>query len=489
MGSREKMSQFSAVQADLQPMRADSLAFIRLSTLLDADSYVSIDALVQSDSTGSGFDREPVAGDGVRTGYGTIDGRLVYVAAQDPAVYGGSIGVRHAAKIAKAIDLALAAGSPFIGLYETGGVRVEEGLSALEAVSEVLASLTAASGEIPLISAVYGPCAGSAAFLASAADIVIMAESNASMTVNGPGVIAAIENNSLTPVAIGGAAVHARTGLATFAEADEAAVARRIRKVLDYLPDTSEGFMFTCMAEDDPNRCEASLDALASDLDQGLDVRQAVSLIVDRDSLLEVQAAYAPGLLAGLARLDGHVTGILACSGARITATMAGKASFLTDLCDRFAIPLVTLLDSEGFELGSSAEQNGLVMAGTRLFRSSRLSRSLRLSVVMGKAFGPAYLSFASKGSGADLVFAWPTAEISAVSPDTAAHILYRETIAASADPQSARRECIDRYAAQVASPYAAAARGLVDEIISPSATRPRLISALAMLGISGEFS
>jgi acetyl-CoA carboxylase carboxyltransferase component len=220
---------------------------------------------------------------------------------------------------------------------------------------------------------------------------------------------------------------------------------------------------------------------MAGGLDQGFDVRQMVDLIVDQGSFLELQSAYAPGLLSGLAHLDGRVTGILACSGNRISAAMADKAVFLTDLCDRFAIPLVTLLDSEGFELGSAAEQNGLALSGTRLFKSSRFSRSPRMAVITGKAFGPAYLTLASKGSGADLVLAWPTAEIAALSPDTAAHILYREDIAASANPQVSRQEWADHYATQVASPYAAAAKGLVDEIIHPSATRPRLISALAM--------
>ncbi|MBP1757522.1 MAG: AccA [Firmicutes bacterium] len=482
MGSHERMSQFSILQADQQGRLADSLAYGRLNALLDPDSYVSIDALVQSDVTGSGFARAPVVGDGVLTGYGTIDGRLVYLAAQDPAVYGGSIGVRHAAKITKTIDLALAAGAPFIGLYETGGVRIEEGLSALEAVSELLAHLTAASGEIPLISAVYGSCAGSASFLASAGDVLLMEKTKASLTVNGPGVIAAIENNALTPQAIGGAMVHAKSGLATFVEPDEASMAKRIRQVLDYLPDTADGFLMTENGEDDPNRCEPGLDTMADGLDQGVDVRQMVDLIVDQGSFLELQSAYAPGLLSGLARLDGRVTGILACSGSRISAAMADKAVFLTDLCDRFAIPLVTLLDSEGFDLGSAAEQNGLALAGTHLFKASRFSRSPRLAVITGKAFGPAYLSLASKGSGADLVLAWPTAEISALAPDTAAHILYRAEIAAAANPQASRQEWVEHYATQIASPYAAAAKGLVDEIIRPSATRPRLISALTML-------
>ncbi len=489
MGSREKMLQFSRVQAEKQSAAADSLALSRLTALLDADSYVSIDAYVQSDSAGTGFERAPVPGDGVWTGYGTIDGRLVFLAAQDPAVYGGSMGARHAAKMVKAIDLALAAGAPFIALYETGGVRVEEGLDALEAVSSVLARLTAASGEIPLISAVYGPCAGSAAFLAGAGDILLMTTAKASLTVNGPGVIAAIENQPLTAQAIGGAEVQAKSGQATFVEPDEAGMALRIRQVLAYLPDNADGFLFATSGLDDPNRCEEVLDSMAAEIDQGIDVRQLVSLVVDQASFLELQAGFAPDMLSGLARLDGHVTGFLACSGCRVSAAMAEKATFLTELCDHFAIPLVTFMDSPGFEIGSKAEQNGLVKSGLRLFQAGRLSRSPRLSVVTGQAFGPAYLSLVSKGSGADLVLAWPTAEISSVSPDTAAHILYRKDIAASSDPQVARKEAIDRYADQVASPFAAAAKGLVDEIIRPSATRPRLISALTLLDASGELN
>lgn len=487
MGSREKMARFSSLKSAHLQVNSDNPASIRLQALLDPDSFVSFDSLVESKATTLMPSRTPVAGDGIWTGYGTIDGRLVYVAASDPTVFGGSLGSRSAAKMAKAVDLATQAGVPFIALYETGGVRIDEGLTALESVGDVLASLTAASGSIPLISAVYGPCAGSAALMAAAGDIVLMTRTGSALTVNGPGVIAAIENKTLTPAAIGGAEyLGAGSGLVTLIAQDDTDLASQIRLVLSYLPDCADGFGAVC-GSDDPNRCETALDGLAADLDHGLDIRQAIALIVDDGQSLELKADHEPALYTGLARLDGRVVGLIAVSGSRISASMADKAAWLTGLCDRFAIPTITLLDTAGFELGLAAEQGGLLRAATRLFQTGRLSESLRLAVVIGQAFGPAYLSLASKSGGTDLVLAWPTAEIAAVPSDTAAHILFREEIAAAADPQSVRAAAVDRYATELASAQAAAATGLVDEVILPSATRPRLISALMMLDPAGS--
>lgn len=489
MGSREKMTDYLRKRDSLQDLRLQADPGRRLAGLLDPDSFVELDSLVQSAGSGQGFDRPAVAGDGVITGYGTISSRLVYVAAQDPGVYGGAMGRRHAGKISKAIQLARVAGVPFIGLYETGGVRLEEGLAGLEAVGQVLASLEAASGEIPLLAAVYGPCAGSAAFAAAASDFVVMTAQKAGIFVNGPGVIAAVENKTIEPAAIGGAAVHARqTGLASFVEADEMAVAARLRNILDYLPDTSGGFHFGASSLDDPNRCEPVLDEIAASLDDGYAVRDVIHAIVDQGSFLETSADYAAALVTGLARLDGQVIGLLATTGVRLDNDMAAKAARLTDLCARLALPLITLADTPGFVISSEQEQNGLALAGAALLRTGLQTSALRLCVVIGKLYGPAYLALASKSTGTSLVYAWPTAELAAVPADTAAHILYRREIASAADPAAARLAFVERYATEVAGPYAAAADGLIDEIIQPAATRPRLISALMMLTAASEY-
>ncbi|MDD2534927.1 MAG: carboxyl transferase domain-containing protein, partial [Eubacteriales bacterium] len=472
--------QFSKSWAEQVAQRDSSVAFSRLSDLLDPDSYVSLDSLVMTETGNNRFSRPPVAGDGVWTGSGTIDNRLVYVAAQDPAVYGGSMGQKHAAKIAKAIDLARAAGVPFIGLYESGGVRLEEGLAALEAVSDVLAALSAATGEIPLIAAVYGPCAGSSALMAGLSDVTILRADKAALSVNGPGVLAARTNQNLTPIQVGGTAIQGdMTGLAALSAATEQAMPAAIRKLLTYLPDTAEGFLFEQASVDDPNRCESALDTLAMDLDQGIDISVAIDLIFDQGSFLEMRAGYANQLVTGLARLDGQVVGLVAVSGARLSIQMTDKAIQLLQLCDRLAIPVITLLDTAGFELSLDAEKSGLLSAATRLFQTTSQAQSPRISVILGHAIGPVYVALASKGSGADLVLAWPTATLAAVPADTAAHILYRQAIAAAADPTTARAELADRFATEVASPSVAAGSGLIDEMIAPSATRPRLISAL----------
>ena len=476
------MTQYTMTQAQLEAQQTASPAYQRLLGLLDEQSYVSLDSYVVSDPQ-AGISRPGVAGDGVYIGSGTIDNRLVYVAAQDPSVYGGSMGQRHAGKIIKAIELARASGVPFIGLYETGGVRIDEGLAALEAVSNVLQALQAASSEIPLLSVVYGPCVGSAALFAGLSDLTILAADRGALTLNGPGVLAALANQPLTPVDLGGYAVQGKkTGLAALAAATASDLPALVRQVFAYLPDTAEGFTFALAAADDPNRCELALDELAAGLDDGIDLRRVVEAVFDLGSFLELSPEYAVPALTGLARLDGRVVGVAALSGSRLNGAMADKLARFIQLCDRLNLPLINLLDTAGYELSAAAEQAGLVTAATRLFAAGSTCRIPRLTVAMGELIGPAYVSLASRGAGNDWLLAWPTATLAPTTADTAAHILAREEIAAAADPISARRELAERYAATQASPQAGAALGLVDEIIAPSATRPRLISALQLL-------
>lgn len=482
MGSREKMAHYTVTQAQREAQQAASPAYQRLLSLLDEQSYVSLDSYVVSDPR-AGIDRPAIAGDGVYTGSGTIDNRLVYVAAQDPAVYGGSMGQRHAEKIIKVIERARASGVPFIGLYETGGVRIDEGLAALEAVSSVLQALQAASGEVPLLSIVYGPCAGSAALLAGLSDLTILAADRGALTLNGPGVLAALANKPLTPVDLGGYAVQGqKTGLAALSAAKASDLPALVRQVFAYLPDTAEGFTFELAAADDPNRCEPSLDELAAGLDDGIDMQKVVEAVFDLESFLELSPDFAVPALTGLARLDGRVVGVAALAGTRLTGAMADKFTGFIQLCDRLNLPLITLLDTAGYELSAAAEQAGLVSAATRLFAAGSSCQIPRLTVAVGELIGPAYVSLASRGAGNDWLLAWPTATLAPTTADTAVHILAREAIAAAADPASARRELAERYAATQASPQAGAAQGLVDELIAPSTTRPRLISALQLL-------
>ncbi len=483
MGSRERMSHFNTVTLQKEQQQLNSPAYSRIVNLLDPDSYVSFDSLVTSEPAAAGFERAQVPGDGVWTGSGTVDNRLVYLAVQDPSVLGGSMGQRHAAKIKKAIQLAQSAGVPFIGLYETGGVRIDEGLSALEAVSEILAALQSARGDVPILAGIFGPCAGSAALIAGLSDVTIMANDRGSLTVNGPGVIAALENKSVKPDDLGGFSVQGElTGLAALSTPDAKSLCQMLRQVLSYLPDTADGFMQEQISQDDPNRCDPMLDLLAEQLDNGLDIHAVIDLIVDQNTFLELYAPFAMPLVTGIARLDGRSIGVLGLAGSRLSVPMADKAANFTQFCDRMNLPLITLLDCPGFVIESAAEHGGLVSAAARLFAAGSAARNPRLSVVIGQAIGPAYTALSSRGSGTDWVLAWPTAELAPTTADTAAHILYRTELQTAADPISARAALVEQYATTVSSPFAAAAKGLVDEMIAPSATRPRLISALQLL-------
>ncbi|HBP38028.1 MAG TPA: methylmalonyl-CoA carboxyltransferase [Clostridiales bacterium] len=484
MGSREKMAEYSAKRASQDAGRpADDVCRGRVRQLLDPDSFVELDSFVAARGLKFGPARPSVAGDGAVTGYGTIDGRQVFVAAQDPAVYGGSIGQMHAEKIGKAIQLAAEAQVPFIGLYDTGGARIEEGIVGLEGLGNLLAVLDSASGVIPLLAAVFGPCAGGAAFVAANSDFILMSEKGSGLFMNGPMVVSGIENRALDPADIGGARVHAReTGLASLVAPDETALIAQIRSLLAYLPDSGEGFIYTGQSDDDPNRTSDRLDVIASNLDNGYDMREVIREVFDENSFLELTADYAVGLITGLARLNGQTVGVLANAAPRLDSAMAGKAVRLIGLCDRFTLPLISLVDAEGYAIGLAQEKGGLIQAGAGLMQATLRLQTARIGVIVGKATGTAYLSLAGKNCGTDMLYAWPTAEIAVVNADTAAHIIYRRDIAAAADPAAARQDFVRRYADEIASPYVAASLGHVDEVIRPAATRPRLISALEML-------
>ncbi len=483
MGSQEKMTGYVEKRAALDAARAQTdRCRQRIGQLLDAQSFVELNALVTARGLTFGGNRPSVPGDGVVTGYGTINGRLVFVAAQDPDVYGGSMGHMHAEKISQAVAMACDAAVPFIGLYETGGARIEEGILGLEGLGGVLASLDYASGQIPLIAAVFGPCAGGASFMAAASDVVLMTE-DAGLFMNGPMVVSAVENKSMDIKDIGGAAVHReKTGLATLTAADDTALIGQIQQLLTYLPDSCLGFVQLPDASDDPNRTEPELDVLAAALDEGYDMAQVIDAVVDQASFLPLSAAYAPGLITGLARLGGHTVGILANKQPRLDQDMARKAIRLAGLCQRLNLPLISFVDAEGYVISLAAEQAGLIREAADLMRTMLRLTVPRIGILVGKAIGTAYLTLSSKSSGTDLVYAWPTASVAVVNPDTAAHVLYRQELAASQTPMADRARLVARYDEEVAQPAVAAALGHVDEVIYPSATRPRLISALDLL-------
>ncbi len=482
MGSQDRMAGFSG-QAAAVAREGGTVSRGRIAALLDPDSFVEIDSFARSTGVTFGFEREPVDGDGVVAGYGTVDGRPVYVIAQDPDVYGGSIGRVHARKIAKAIRLAIQSRAPFIGMYDSGGARIEEGVLALDGMAEVIASLQAASGDIPTIAMVLGPCAGGLAVAAAQSDFVLMGGPKAGMFMNGPAVVAASERKTADPQALGGAAVHTvETGLAAFAFDSEAACAAGVRALLDYLPDSADAGIYPYDDRDDANRTDAALDGVAASLDAGYDMRAVLDSVMDTASLLEVSASHAPGLFTGFARLTGYRVGVVANADPLLDAPMLAKASRFVRFCDAFSIPLITFTDVAGFAVGTEYEKSPLIRQAAEMTAAFADCLCPRLGVIVGQAYGTAYAAMNSKQTGADMVYAWPTADIGAVSADVAANIIYRKQIAAAEHPMTARADFVTRYADEVTAPHIAASLGLIDEIIQPAATRPRLASALDML-------
>lgn len=481
MGSKERMAGFLADQGNPQARPGtDGKCRSRIRRLLDPDSFVELNSQIESRGNAYGFERAKVAGDGLVTGFGTIDDRLVYLAAQDPDVYGGSMGLTHARKFADALARSSKAGVPFIALFDTGGIRVEEGLAGLEGMGEFFTAVHQTAGDVPLIAALFGPCSGGAALAAAAFDLVLISDENGGIYLSGPQVVAASSGRNLSAKEVGGAGVQSgKTGIAAAVAADDSKLIHLLRQVMPYVPDTGGGFTDWPEADDDPNRATSALDDLASSLDDGYSVRSAIAQIFDNGAFFELYEAYSNQLVGGLARLDGRVVGVIAQTGARLGNSALRKAERLARLCESWNLPLISLVDSAGFSVELAEEQSGLAGTASSLLRAMIEIDVPRLSLIIGQAVGTAYLIFASKQTGWDLVFAWPTAAVSAVTADAGAQILYRRETAESEDPAATRAAMVERYAAEIASPQTAAALGHVDEVIAPSATRPRLISAL----------
>lgn len=488
LGSSEKMAAFLKKTAAQQDnMDTDRLCISRLTMLFDPDSFVSLDNKVVSRPFSEAFDRPPVEGDGVVTGYGTIGGRLVFAASQDPDVYGGSISRAHAMKIVKVLEMAVSSGAPFIGIYSSGGARIEEGVLALEGMGALLSALNEAKGIIPLISVVLGNCPGGLAIAAAAGDFLLFGGDKARMFMNSP-VITAAASDAAVPVSdIGTPDVHKKnTGLAAFVLDDEEACLFKAREILDYIPvNTGDTLVFTreSVTFDDANRTSDALNEIASAADEaGLDVRAVFTEVSDLGAFLEVWDGYGTDMITAFAKLDGISVGLIGNASSRISEAGAGKAARFVRFCSAFMIPIVTFTNSEGFVIGVETEKTGILEAAGDLISAFDGADVPRIGVLTGKAIGTAYLAMNSKMLGADMVFAWPTAEIAVLPADTAANILYRKEIAESEDPASLRAEKVKAYKEQISDPETAAGYGQVDELILPSATRPRIISALDIL-------
>ena len=488
MGSSEKMAAFTLKSAENQDsMDSDKLCYSRLMTLFDPDSFVSLDKKVVSRPFSAVFDRPPVEGDGVVTGYGTIGGRLVFAASQDPEVYGGSIGRSHAMKIVKVIEMAVSSGSPFIALYSSGGARVEEGVLALEGLGAILSALSDAKGQIPLLCAILGPCPGGLALAAAKSDFIFFCDGVSGMYINSPSVTSAESGGAVNASDIGTPESHQKlTGLASFVLADEEDCFLKIRELLEYIPVISgDTLAFTrdAVSDDDPNRTSEKLNEMASSMDEnGLPVRKIFAEISDMQAFLEIGEGYGTDMVAAFARLDGITVGLVGNESLRMSEAGAKKTAKFVRFCTSFMIPLVTFTNAEGFEIGSEIEKSCILEAASDLVSAFSESDVPRIGILAGKAIGTAYLVMNSKMLGADMVFAWPTAQVAIMTADTAANILFRKDIAASEDPIKARADKVDAYDNTISNPEIAAGYGQIDELILPSVTRPRIISALDIL-------
>ena len=460
----------------------------RITALLDPNSFVELDAFVEHRCTNFGMEKVEAPGEGVVTGYGTIEGRLVYVFAQDFTVVGGSLGEMHAKKICKVLDLALEMGAPVIGLNDSGGARIQEAVDALAGYGAIFYRNTIASGVVPQISAIMGPCAGGAVYSPALTDFIFMVDKTSNMFITGPQVIKTVTGEEVTAEKLGGAMTHNTTsGVAQFVYANEAETLAGIRKLVSYLPSNNMDSAPIKETADTVNRlCEELNEFLPDSANKAYDMKQIILSVVDDHDFFEVQPYYAQNMITGFGRVGGKSVGILANQPKFMAGSLdinaSDKASRFISICDSFNIPLLTFVDVPGFLPGTSQEYGGIIRHGAKMLYAYSEATSPKITVVVRKAYGGSYLAMCSKDLGADMVFAWPTAEIAVMGPDGAANIVFKKEIEAAKDPAAARKEKIAEYRAEFATPYQAAKRGYVDDVIEPRETRQKVAAALNML-------
>ncbi len=460
----------------------------RLDLLLDPESFVELDAFVTHRDMGTDLDSQHVLGDGVVTGHGTIDDRLVFVFSQDFTVFGGSLSEAYAEKICKVMDLAMKVGAPVIGLNDSGGARIQEGVVSLGGYADIFLRNTLASGVIPQISVILGPCAGGAVYSPAITDFTIMVEGTSYMFVTGPNVVKAVTHEDVDSERLGGATTHTtRSGVAHLAARDEAEALDIVRRMLAYLPQNNLEDPPAAETGDPAERGDAELDSIIpDDPSRPYDMHDVIDRIVDNGAFLEIQPGYAQNIIVGFARLAGRSIGVVAQQPAVLAGALdidaSLKAARFVRTCDCFNVPLVTFVDVPGFLPGVGQEDGGIIKHGAKLLFAYCEATVPKVTVITRKAYGGAYDVMSSKHVRGDMNFAWPTAEIAVMGAEGAVNVIYRDEIAAAADPAAERARLVARYEAEFANPYIAAARGYVDDVIAPSETRSRLIAALRML-------
>jgi propionyl-CoA carboxylase beta chain len=457
----------------------------RIELLFDPGTFEEVDKLVTHRCIDFGMQDQIVPGDGVVAGHGLVDGRQVFAFAQDFTVFGGSLSETNAAKIVKAMDLAMKLGAPIVGLNDSGGARIQEGVLSLGGYADIFLRNTLASGVIPQISAIMGPCAGGAVYSPAITDFIVMVKDTSYMFVTGPDVLKTVTHEEVSKEELGGAMTHnATSGVAHFAADDDRECLALIRDLLSFLPSNNLDDPPRARTGDSADREEPALDRIVpGSPNQPYDMLDVIHLIVDEGYLLEVHHHYAKNILVGFARLDGRPVGIVANQPAVLAGTLdidaSVKAARFVRFCDAFNIPLVTFEDVPGFLPGTVQEYGGIIRHGAKLLFAFAEATVPKVTVITRKAYGGAYCVMSSKHIRTDFNYAWPTAEIAVMGPEGAVNILYKRELDAAADPVAARSEKVEEFREKFANPYIAASRGFVDEIIRPRETRRKLIAAL----------
>ena len=476
-----------------QHERGKHTARERIDLLMDPGSFSETDPFAKHRSHDFGMERTRPDGDGVITGYGTVDGRRVFVFSQDFTVFGGSLGEVNAQKICKIMDLALSTGAPVVGINDSGGARIQEGAASLAGYGYIFERNVRASGVIPQISVILGPCAGGAVYSPAMTDFIFMTKETSHMFITGPEVIKTVTGEEVTFEELGGAMTHAtRSGVASFVAPDEEDCLAQVRYLLSFLPSNNLEDPPVYASADDPERLDEGLSHLVPDSARApYDMHEVIRRVVDDGDFLEVFPLWANNIVIGFARLDGRTVGVVANQPKVLAGTLdiesSEKAARFVRFCDAFNIPLLTFVDVPGFLPGTNQEYGGIIRHGAKLLYAFAEATVPRMTVITRKAYGGAYLVMNSKHLRADVSYAWPTAEIAVMGPEGAVNIVFKKEIEKAEDPLERRAELMAEYHPKFATPYWAAERGYVDDVIEPAETRPRLVKALRMLATKRE--
>ena len=460
----------------------------RIDLVLDEGSFTELDAFVLARPTELIADDERVMGDGVVTGFGRIEGRVVYIFSQDFTVFGGSLAEAHAEKICKVMDLAVKTGAPILGLNDSGGARIQEGVVSLGGYADIFLRNVLSSGVVPQISAIMGPCAGGAVYSPAITDFVVMVRDTSYMFVTGPNVVKTVTHEDVTFDELGGADVHAhRSGVAHFEADDEVSCAALLRRLVGFLPSNNLDPAPIVATDDPPDREEPALDDIVPDAsNKPYDMKEVIRHVVDDEDVLEVHEGWAQNIICAFARLDGRSIGVVAQQPMILAGVLdidaSIKAARFVRFCDAFNIPLVTFVDVPGFLPGTAQEHAGIIRNGAKLLYAYAEATVPKLTVITRKAYGGAYDVMSSKHLRGDYNVAWPSAEIAVMGPEGAVNVIYRDEITKAKDPERRRTQLVAEYVERFANPYVAAARGYLDDVIEPRETRPRLVAALRSL-------